>query len=94
MELKYELHNGETLYHYVNEDEMEEALDKLIKKVPHEKLIEWIKEHYYDTVMEMFEVELEDELHEYFEKDAFEDAECSVTDGYATDYDRNPSMRG
>lgn len=89
MELKYELENGETYHYYVSEDEMEEAIEKLITKVEPKTVISWIKEHYYDTVMEMFEVELNDELHEYFEKDAMEDADCSVTDGYMTDYERN-----
>lgn len=92
MELKYELDNGETFHYYVNEDELENAVNVLIKKVDAETLKEWIKEHYYDTVLEMFEVELEDELHEYFEKDAMSDANIDTCDGYATDYERNPSM--
>lgn len=93
MELKYELANGETFHYYVSEDDMEQAIPKLLKKVDPQKLVDWTKEHYYDTVMEMFEVELEDELHEYFEKEALEDCGTSYADSYETDYDRNPSMR-
>lgn len=93
MDIEYELSNGESLNFYANEDEMEDAIRDLIKKVDMKQLINWIEDHYNDTVMEMFEVEMFDELKEYFRPKAFENMNMSETDGYMTDYERNPNMR-